>query len=193
MKHPLYTVELLEQVLGISDLIRVVSSQIHECFDGSGYPAGRSGQGIHPFARILGVADAYISLTSEMRGRPAVIPCDAMVCLLYQGRQGTFDREAVRALVRTLSMFPIGSHVRLKDGSEAKVLRANRTQYTRPMVQRLFDEKGIRIDSAHETSVIDLAESEIDVQEPLPTPHHREMRLEPAERMHSMVWDRPNS
>ena len=40
----------------------------------SGYPNGCIGDSIHICARILAVADTYISLVSQIRGRPALIP-----------------------------------------------------------------------------------------------------------------------
>jgi HD-GYP domain-containing protein (c-di-GMP phosphodiesterase class II) len=191
VEHPRHTVELLERVSGVSDLVRVVACQTHECLDGSGYPTGRRDK-IHLFARILNVADAYLCLTSEMRGRPALLSYDAMVCLLHQVNRGRLDGQAVRALLHVLSLFPIGSHVRLDDGSEARVLRANGAQYTRPIVQKLATEEGLRVDAAHDSSIIDLAESKVDVREPVRTPNRNEMRLD-RERMNAMDWDGPES
>lgn len=42
-----------------------------ECYDGSGYPEGLSGEEIPELGRIIAVADAYVSMTSKQRFRDA--------------------------------------------------------------------------------------------------------------------------
>jgi len=192
MKHPGYSVELLEHVNGISDLTRLICYQVHEIYDGSGYPTGRRGKLIHVFARILSVADTYITLVSDIRGRPALIPYDAMAYLVYQAKCGAFDAEIVRALLHTLSLFPIGSYIQLKDGSQAKVLRSNGKHFTKPVVQKLGNETGQQMTSSHEMPIINLAESDEELLGPLPTPNRREMRIE-AEWMGERLWDGPDA
>jgi len=70
----------------------------HENFDGSGYPAGIQGENIPIGARILAVAEAYISLTSN---RPYRDPWDAKAALTEIGkyvRTGKFDPMVVDTL-----------------------------------------------------------------------------------------------
>ncbi len=70
----------------------------HENFDGSGYPAGIKGDNIPLGARILAVAEAYVSLTSK---RPYRNPWDgraAMTELSKYVQTGKFDPAVVEAL-----------------------------------------------------------------------------------------------
>ena len=70
----------------------------HENFDGSGYPAGIQGENIPIGARILAVAEAYISLTSN---RPYRDPWDGKAALTEIGkyvRTGKFDPMVVNTL-----------------------------------------------------------------------------------------------
>jgi len=70
----------------------------HENFDGSGYPAGIQGDNIPIGARILAVAEAYISLTSN---RPYRDPWDGKAALNEIGkyvRSGKFDPMVVDTL-----------------------------------------------------------------------------------------------
>ncbi|PCI75721.1 MAG: hypothetical protein COB20_12320 [SAR86 cluster bacterium] len=70
----------------------------HENFDGSGYPAGIQGENIPIGARILAVAEAYISLTSN---RPYRDPWDGKAALTEIGkyvRTGKFDPMIVDTL-----------------------------------------------------------------------------------------------
>ena len=193
MTHPRLTLDLLELVRNVSAAVRVASFHVHEQADGSGFPQGLRRERIHPYARILNVVDAYLSLTSRVRGRPALIPYDAMSYLLHHTRTGEFDRKVVAAFLQVFSLFPIGSYVRLSDGTQAKVLRRNREFYMEPLVQRVTSSRTVRIDPAHgEETIVDLAANGLRIEAPLPTPNRREMRLDP-ELMSVVRWEGPNS
>lgn len=187
MMHPHKTVKLLDRMTGMSEVILLAALQVHELADGSGYPKGLKKERIHPYARILSASDVYISLTSPVRGRPAFLPYDAMKYLLTNIKVGRFDAEVVRALLHTLSLFPIGSHVELTDGSSAKVLRRNANEYTRPIVER------IRLDAAHfKPQIINLADEGISIRAAVPTPHRKEMRIDES-LMPEVMWDCPGN
>lgn len=70
----------------------------HENFDGSGYPAGIKGQSIPLGARILAVAEAYISLTSNRPYRDLWERRAAVNELRKQAESGEFDPAVVNAL-----------------------------------------------------------------------------------------------
>lgn len=134
-KHPIYSLDLLEKVQGLPSLVPMLSYQVHERLDGSGYPRRRQGQSIHLFSRILNVAHEFTALTNPTRYRPAFAPYHAMLLLLNPPKQRCHDPLIVRALLRTVSLFPIGSSVVLEDGREAKVIRGNPEHYTQPIVE----------------------------------------------------------
>ena len=185
--HPLFTLELLRSMKNISLPVRLAATQIHENPDGSGYPRRLTSDEIHPYAHILHVADAYITLTAEMRGRQAYLSYDVMVYLLNQVQAKHMDDLAARALLQVVSLFPIGSHVRLSDGSEAQVIRRNRSNYTTPIVQRVGADRQVRYDSAH-ASIIDLAQAELSVMSPVVPPSRQETRLD-GTLMSQILWD----
>ena len=75
----------------------------HENFDGTGYPAGIKAENIPIGARILAVAEAYISLTSK---RPYRDPWDAKAAFNEIGKyvkSGKFDPEVVNALGKIIA------------------------------------------------------------------------------------------
>ena len=73
----------------------------HEKFDGSGYPAGLSGQAIPLSARIVAVADVFDALTSKRPYKEAWPVARALA--LLDGESGRhFDPEVVAALRRAL-------------------------------------------------------------------------------------------
>lgn len=70
----------------------------HENFDGSGYPAGIKGDNIPIGARILAVAEAYISLTSKRPYRDSWEAKAAMSEIGKYARTGKFDPAIVDML-----------------------------------------------------------------------------------------------
>lgn len=134
MKHPVLVFDALKEMGTIPKRSAFIAYQMHERCDGSGYPRRRSGNQIHFLSKVAAVADAYVALVSPRPHRPAMMPYFAMERILRDAKRGLFDRDAVRGLLRTLSLFPIGSYVELSDGRRGRVLRAGE-DYCRPMIE----------------------------------------------------------
>lgn len=189
-RHPLMTLDILERIGHLSPVVRIAASQVHEMCDGSGYPRGLAHSRIHLYARIVGTVDAYLALNEARRGRPAIVPHDALTLMLYQIPLGRFDVAVIKALLQTVSLFPVGSYIRTKDGHDAVVLRRGPKDYSRPVVQFL------RHDNPHSTAevdappIVDLAASPLEIADVLPAPGKKEMRLDRS-LMYEVVWDGP--
>lgn len=61
--HPVLGSEILQGITTVPEVYQAARWH-HERYDGSGYPDGKKGLDIPEFARIIGVADAYDSMTS---------------------------------------------------------------------------------------------------------------------------------
>ena len=70
-------------------------------------------------------------------------------------KTGLYDPDVVRALLKTVSLFPIGSHVALSDGRVGKVIRAKGADYDRPII-----EAWTRGDPLANRTIIDLSDQE---------------------------------
>jgi HD-GYP domain-containing protein (c-di-GMP phosphodiesterase class II) len=114
---------------------RTVAYQIRERWNGSGYPRGKSGLQIHPLARIAGVCDAYVSLSSPRAHRPAFSLYDSIKQILADARSGLFDPATIRFFLRTISLYPIGTYVRLNNGQIGRVVRTSPDAYDRPSIE----------------------------------------------------------
>ena len=143
MKHPILTSRLIGQAVEVPHSISMAVEQIHEQYDGTGFPYSIRRRRIHQYARILNVAEAYVRLTSATPDHPALVPHDAMGFLLHQAAKGIFDPNAVRSLLNSQTLFPLGSHVELNDGTQCQVARRPREGYVNPVV---IDETGKRMD-----------------------------------------------
>ena len=136
-RHPLHTLDMLADLRGVPLPVKFVGYQVHERLDGYGYPRGRSGRQLHRYAEIVSIADVYTAMTHPRPHRPALLPYVATRRILIDAHRNKFDRELVRAFLDTVSLFPVGSRVRLSDGSTGRILRANPGLHTRPVLEEL--------------------------------------------------------
>ncbi|MEZ6086455.1 MAG: HD domain-containing phosphohydrolase [Pirellulaceae bacterium] len=133
-RHPLIAYELAEKIPGLSQRAKIGLLHVHEQIDGSGFPDGIGGRSINRVSRVLNVADAFLTLLRPVDGRRPIYAYDALLCILHQVKAGRCDAAAVRGLLNLVSLFPLGSLVRLSDSRVAKVLCSN-FNYTKPTVE----------------------------------------------------------
>lgn len=145
-KHPGRTWNVLEKIADLPVGARQVAWQINERWNGTGYPRGRSQKQIHPLARVAAVADCYIALTSDRPHRPALTPHEAVRVILAEAKHGLFEPDSVRGLLRTVSLFPLGSVVELSNGLLAITVRSHPDRFGYPVVKTVCDLQGSPVD-----------------------------------------------
>ena len=96
--HPFIGTKILQSVKLLEPVMPMVYHH-HERFDGTGYPDGLRGEEIPLGARIISVADAFESMTSDRPYRKALPIEEAMAELRYgSGRQ--FDPRIVEVFMK---------------------------------------------------------------------------------------------
>jgi HD-GYP domain-containing protein (c-di-GMP phosphodiesterase class II) len=166
-KHPLITIKCLGKDKNLSAGIDAAITQLHEQYDGSGYPRGMTTRRIHLYARILNVVDTYLQLTNPAYSRPSIVAHDALGVILHQATLGRFDPNVVRAFLTTETLFPIGSTVELDSGEIARVIRRPRNGYAMPVLE------------STDGGRIELETGSIEVIRPALDPKCEQMRLTP--------------
>jgi HD-GYP domain-containing protein (c-di-GMP phosphodiesterase class II) len=166
-KHPLVSVLCVSEVMDVPAAVQLAMQQVHEQFDGSGYPRGVGGQRIHRFARILNVVDAYLQLTSPSFDRRGIVPHDALGLMLHQASRGVFDPRVVRAFLNVETLFPLGSVVELNSGDVARVIRRPRGGFAEPVLEDM-DGKRIELESER-----------VEVVRPVCDPNSAQVRITP--------------
>lgn len=91
--HPQVSYDILKEIQFPCPIAQIVL-QHHESMDGSGYPAGLSGEDILPEARILGLADVVEALASHRPYRPA-LGIDKALEEISQNKGILYDPEVV--------------------------------------------------------------------------------------------------
>ncbi len=165
-KHPMLGMSLLEHVHGLSEASLVIPYQHHEQVGGGGYPDRRAGQAVSRFSRIVSVADVFTALINQRTYRGSMLPYQAMVSLLSMGGAGQLDGDHIKQFLKTMSIFPVGSLVRLASGRVAKVVASNPAEFTKPVVTVLTNETGVPFAKAA-MPLLDLSQSPEKIAEAL--------------------------
>jgi len=100
-QHPEKSRCMLQTLGPEFDWLATVAFHEHEREDGSGYPQGLKGDQIHEYAKIVGLADVYESVTHTRPYRSMLVPYDIADITRNQGR--VFPDRLLRAMVRALS------------------------------------------------------------------------------------------
>jgi diguanylate cyclase (GGDEF)-like protein/putative nucleotidyltransferase with HDIG domain len=93
--------EPLKPMVRIRDMVR----HHHEFYDGTGYPLRMEGEQIPHGARVIAIADAYDTITSERTYKKARTPEDAFA-ELERCAANQFDPEIVRVFIDTMRRAP---------------------------------------------------------------------------------------
>ncbi|MBO8132090.1 MAG: HD-GYP domain-containing protein [Candidatus Marinimicrobia bacterium] len=140
-KHPEFGVELISQLRTDYPYLLEAIYQEHERYDGSGYPRGLRGNEISMYARIIGLADTLEALLHGRAYRDGFITQKAIQTIIQQ-RAKLFDPKVLRAMIDTISIFPVGSYVKLNTGELARVISINKQRPVRPTVEVIRDKNG---------------------------------------------------
>ncbi len=117
----------------IDDRIKMIALQHHERADRTGYPYGKSGDEIEPFAMIVAIADVYDAMTSDRVYRPKLCPFD-VVQTLEDGNM-KYNAAYLVPLLEQITEVYINHTVRLNNDSVGKIVMINRGELSKPVIQ----------------------------------------------------------
>lgn len=137
-EHPRHAYDFLNLQANISATVKAGVLYHHENMNGSGYPAGLSGDKIPLFAKIIHATDVYDALTSKRPYKNPYEPLDAFF-YLEGGKGSLFDAKIVDAIIATVPAYPVGTDVFLSNGDRAVVV-SHTNDMLRPTV-RLYSNK----------------------------------------------------
>jgi HD-GYP domain-containing protein (c-di-GMP phosphodiesterase class II) len=133
LSHPILSFNLLKS-FDFPLVVSLAALEHHERENGTGYPQRLTGEKISLYAKIIAVACSYEALTSSRPHKDAKDGYSGMLDLLKnEGKQ--YDDTIVKALVFSLSIYPIGLYVLLSNGKKGQVVDVNPENPKYPMVQ----------------------------------------------------------
>ena len=132
--HPTLGYVLLANTKQFNEAVLSGVLQHHERSDGSGYPNSLKGPHIHPYARIVAIADIYSAMTSDRvyRGRD----CPFMVAGQIQEKSfGSLDPFYSKVFVSNIVQYFVGNQVQLSNGASGEIIFIEKNHPIRPLVK----------------------------------------------------------
>jgi HD-GYP domain-containing protein (c-di-GMP phosphodiesterase class II) len=144
--------ELLKNKHEFSLFIAHVAFQHHETPDGLGIPRKLGSDQIHLYARIVSMANQFDNLLYNSDNKNSMLPHEA--CEHLMALAGTkVDRQVLIHFLRTVSIYPTGSSVKLSTRETGVVIGQHRGLPGRPIIRIVKQD----IDNQLEIKEIDLA------------------------------------
>ena len=112
----------------------------HERENGIGYPRGLTKEKISIYGKIIAVACSYEAVTSPRPYKEAQDASSGIVEMI-KNTNGQYDEIILKALLYSLSFYPVGMYVHLSNGKIAKVIDINPTDPRLPLVE-IYKETG---------------------------------------------------
>ena len=152
MEHVALGYHLVSKIPNIPPSVTAAVFQHHERRDGSGYPGCITDYYIHPYAKIVAVADSYdegMTINCE-DPQSRLSPYSSLQKL----REEVYRLDPKISIIFTDNMtnFLSGNRVALTDGRQARVVYINKEQPARSMVQ-LDNGKVIDLSEQNEVSI----------------------------------------
>jgi HD-GYP domain-containing protein (c-di-GMP phosphodiesterase class II) len=116
----------------------------HERENGQGYPLGIKGEKICEYAKIIGICDSYEAMTHNRPYKEATAQYIS-VLELAETKNMFFAPHIVKVFLDELTMYPVGSYVRLNNKAVGVVVGTNRSNPFKPTVRIVSDGQGNRI------------------------------------------------
>lgn len=163
-EHSARGAEIVSRMGSPYNVIKEVIEGHHERINGKGYPSGLKGNAINDYAKIIGLVDTYEAMTHCRPHHQAKMPHQTIREIMGSLRL-FFEPAIIKALVDKISIYPVGSFVKLNSGDTAKVISSNSDSPLRPLVLILLDSYGKRIP---EFETLDLSKNNsIYIREPV--------------------------
>jgi len=111
-----------------------VALQHHERLDGTGVPRQIPGDSIHPYAKIVAVANTFDNLVAHGTDGHPIMPheaCERMMAMVGS----ELDREYVIQFLKIVSVYPTGITVQLTTKESGVIVGQHRGLPSRPIVR----------------------------------------------------------
>jgi len=154
-QRPIYAARSLKGVDSRYDWLSEVVGQVYERENGTGHPLGLTGREICEEAKVIGIADLFDACIHRRPYREALTGYQALFELTTDQAR-TFSDRIVKALIKSLSLFPYNEFVVLNSGEIGKVVEINLENLSRPVVEVLYDKEGAFVETG---KLVDLAQN----------------------------------
>jgi len=129
----------------------------HERLDGKGYPRGLTEERIHPYTRIVTIADMYDAIASDRVYKNGKTHLEA-ISIMTKASGDQLDTGLVLKFIESLGIYPPGNIVEMTNGEVAIVIEANPIKKLKPKITMLLNEDKKRV----KPRLVDLSKMDLD-------------------------------
>lgn len=155
--HPTLGWKLMMASHGMPGCVIDAAYGHHERLDGKGYPRGLKEEGIHPYTRMVTIADMYDAITSDRVYKNGKTHLEAINIMTKAGGS-QLDSGLVIKFIESLGIYPPGNIVEMTNGEVAVVIEVHQTKKLKPKITMLLNEDKKRI----KPRLVDLAKIDLD-------------------------------
>lgn len=155
--HPTFGWEVLTSSPGIPKCVAEAAYGHHERLDGNGYPQRLMGASIHPYTRIVTIADMYDAIVSDRCYKKGKTHLEA-INILRENAEKQLDAALVVKFVESLGIYPPGNIVEMNNSEVAVILESNDIKKLKPKINMLLDEEKHKV----QPRLVDLAKIDLD-------------------------------
>ncbi|MFS0749707.1 HD-GYP domain-containing protein [Oceanobacillus sp. 1P07AA] len=133
-KHPQTSYVMIKDLPSLTSGVQLAVLQHHERGNGEGYPLGMTLNKVHPYARIIAVADSYHAMATTTCYRKARNIVN-VIEELHVSTIRLYDSDVVNTFMNIFSNWLEHSQVILNNGIPGEVVFVNKNEPTRPIVK----------------------------------------------------------
>ena len=137
--HPALGMQLLISDSAIPGCVIDAVYAHHERLDGKGYPRGLTEEGIHPYTRMVTIADMYDAIASDRVYKNGKTHLEA-INILTRASGTQLDSGLVIKFIECLGIYPPGNIVEMTNGEVAIVIEVNKIKKLKPKITMLLNE-----------------------------------------------------
>ncbi|WP_111978930.1 HD-GYP domain-containing protein [Algibacillus agarilyticus] len=161
-KHAQFSLDILHETEGLSDISKQVAAEHHEKLDGSGYPNNLKGDEISQWGRMITIVDIYDAMTAERVYKKGMTSTNAFK-VMKSMTPHQLDEELLNSFIQCIGVYPVGTLVKLESGKLAIVTKSNKIAPLKPRIKVFYhtthkhftDMKEIDLARAGETESIE--------------------------------------
>lgn len=142
-RHSIDGYDILSRIPDIPEKTSLIAMEHHERIDGSGYPNKLKFSDIDILSQIVGVADTLEAMSCDRDYRKCHNNLEITEYLLANSGV-LFDNDIIRALLKGIAFYRIGSIVQLNNKQCGMVIKSNPDFPNRPVVRILFNHNRIK-------------------------------------------------
>lgn len=152
-RHPERCASFMEGLKAFSEEVIKGILYHHERMTGQGYPQGLSEEDITEYGQIVALADVYEAMIHYRPHKNKLMSPNEVIKEIITFRDALFSQRVIKALIKVIGIYPIGSWVEINTGEMCRVLSTNENLPLRPVLTVVFSKDKRRL---KEVQTIDL-------------------------------------